>query len=199
MVNKGQTQLVTAILLTGILIALVTIAYFWGIPLIEKQKDSVRVDNMESLFLELDDKIQSVAKNGGKENIEGYEVMGTMRFLGDGINDNITASFETSGGIIATGTDIYLAGSGAENPPVGSEPGVVKVYAEKAGKKYDINMKLYYRNLTTAEDIYKIDLEAVGRRVVGEGKHSIVIEEAGSETIENKKKLHLTKVKIRFN
>lgn len=196
--KKGQTQLITAVLLTGIMITLVVMAYIWGIPLIEKQKDNVKINNMEDFFLELNNKIQSVAKNGGKEKIKNFKLSGTMKFIKNGFNDNISAEFETTAKILATGINIYLVGSKTQNPPVGKEPGVVKTYVEKSGNKYNVNMDLYYRNLTTADDIYKIDLVSSGKRTIGSGEHSIIVEEAGSDTIEDGKTLHLTKVKVRF-
>ena len=51
--RRGQSQLIGVVLLTLIMITMIGITYMWGMPLIEKQKDTVKVSNVERMMKEL--------------------------------------------------------------------------------------------------------------------------------------------------
>lgn len=61
---KGQTQAVTAVLITGIIIAGIASVYVWGIPLIEKREEVAEVGSLESSMTSIKSSIESVANSG---------------------------------------------------------------------------------------------------------------------------------------
>ena len=65
---KGQ-QAISVILLTGILVVTVSTIYFWGIPLIEKNKDIALQENAENFMRNLAERVKYVANNPGREQI----------------------------------------------------------------------------------------------------------------------------------
>lgn len=201
--TKGQSQIITGVLLIMIMITLVGVTYFWGIPLIEKQKDSVRVSDMERFMKTLNEKIQYVAKNGGTQKITGLDIPGDLK-LSD-TDDRFVLSFQTTGNIIASGEDIYLVGDQRTEAHVGEEPGVILVRSEKAGSKYDITMSLYYRNLRGSEtdgktNIYKIDIIGLGKTVMRGKNHEISISEyETSEEETTSERTYTTKINVRLD
>lgn len=181
--KKGQSQLVTAVLLTGILIVLVSAAYFWGIPLIEKQQDTVRMNNMERFMNDMNEKVQRVASSGGRERIDNVEVPGELRLRDNELNDEVTVTFETRGQIIATDSTIYLTGSNRTVVPITEEAGVITAFSERTGGRYRIEMTLGYREVVSGGTSNLINLRTGGRNVVGEGTHDVIITHDGTRTI----------------
>lgn len=101
---KGQTQIMSAVLLTGIMIGLIGIAYVWGGPMIQKQKDVVKLDNMETFMQNLNKEVKSVAKNGGTSKLN-VKLPGSLKVvnnnnIGNGTVDKIILEFETKGSVI---------------------------------------------------------------------------------------------------
>lgn len=199
---KGQTEIVSAVLLMGIMVSLVVVAYFWGVPLIEKQQDVVRVDNMNKFMKILHDNIKSVAKGGGREIMRNVEIPGDLSI--DEQGNRIILDFTSSGSVIQPGEQIIVAGDDNRTvAPLGSDPGFITVKSDKvAGKDYAIQMNLAYRELATSTDSYKIQLRIVGRPKIGGSNHLITIEAAESEDLEGKgdggKTLHSTNVRVRM-
>ncbi|MCD6367696.1 MAG: hypothetical protein J7L45_01280 [Candidatus Aenigmarchaeota archaeon] len=198
---KGQSQVIVGVLLVLIMIILVGVTYFWGIPLIQKQKDVVTVSNTERFLKDLNDKIQDVAKNGGTRKIT-VDIPGEL--ILDDKKDMFILTFKTTGDIIATNTDIYLVGDERKEVPIGDEPGVILVRSRDTGKKYNITERLYYRNLTGGtsggkQNKYKIDLIGLGKSTIGGNNHEITIREFKSEIIETPtEKIYVTKVYVRM-
>jgi hypothetical protein len=197
---RGQSQIIGVVLLTLVMITMVGITYMWGMPMIEKQKDTVRVSNVERFMKELDDKIQTVAKNGGNQRLESPNVPGELKMFDSGTDDRIELKVATSGLDIATDTNIYLRGSEEGEVPIGNTPGVIKVFASEMNDAYDINMTLYYRNLTGSESVYLIDLVGLGRDSIGGEGHNIVISEGDEVPVkdENGISVYTTRINVRF-
>jgi len=70
---KGQSDIISIVLIIIIAIGLVSTAYTWGIPLIQKQQDTALVVRVANFFSNdnvnsLQKKIVSVATNGGEES-----------------------------------------------------------------------------------------------------------------------------------
>ncbi len=201
--SKGQSQLIGVVLLTLIMITMIGITYMWGMPLIEKQKDTVKTSNAERLMKEINEKIQSVMKNGGTQRIENPNVPGTLSFVDNGTDDIFRINLQTTGTDIATGKKIYLIGNELEDVPLGSEFGAISVFSEDLGNNnYDVTMELVYRNVTGSKNVYLLDLIGLGREsVTGEG-HRIVISEAtspeGPQGERAGKDIYVTKINVRF-
>src|SRR3989344_99155 len=107
---KGQQEALSAILISGILIGVVGSVYFWGVPLIQKNKDISLLETSESLMNDLDSKIKAVANNGGRDQMT-VTVPGLVTFDGSTIDLEI----ETEGTIYATNAQIPLGRSVASN------------------------------------------------------------------------------------
>lgn len=195
MVRKGQVQVLSAVLLTGIMISLVAVAYFWGLPVIQKQKDISKLEKVENLMKRLNTVIKEVANGGGRRKISTH-VPGQLKFEGGAI-DNVTLTFESEGSLMATNETIYLVGSkrrGME-APVTAEGGLITARSEPTDGKYNIRFKLFYRNLTSGEKTYKVNINNVGRSSVGNRDVTITVEK--STTIKNAN-FYKTVVNVRF-
>src|SRR3989344_9317294 len=99
---KGQ-QAISVILLTGILIVTVSSIYFWGVPLIQKNKDVALLENSETFMLNLAESIKYVANNPGREQVR-FNVDGVMKFE----SGSIELQVETGGTIYEAGGFIPL-------------------------------------------------------------------------------------------
>ena len=199
---KGQSQVVTGVLLVLIMITLVGVTYFWGIPLIQKQKDVVTVSNMERFLKTLNEKIQNVVKNGGTQKISGFDIPGEFELKDD--EDRFVLNFKTTGNIIATGKDIYLIGDKRKEVYIGEEPGIILVRSEDIGGKYNITAQLYYRNLTGAttkgkQNKYSIDIIDLGSNVISGRGHDIIIREYKTDVIETpNERIYMTRIYVRM-
>ena len=200
--KKGQSQVVTGVLLLLIMISLVSVTYFWGIPLIQKQKDVVTVSNIERFLKNLNDKIQIVAKNGGTQKITGFDIPGELKL--DDESDRFELDFKTTGNIIATDKNIYLIGDERKEGYVGEEPGIILIYSKDIDGKYDINASLYYRNLTGSinngkQNKYQIDLIGLGRSTISSRNREITISEYKNEMIETPtERIYVARIYVRM-
>lgn len=197
---KAQAQIMSAVLLTGIIIGLIGVAYIWGGPMIQKQKDVVKLKNMETFMKNLNKQIKDVAKHGGTDKITAT-LPGYFEVKDNGINDIIIMKFETVGSVIEPGREIVLVGEDKKmEKPIGNEPGVIVEKAKKINSKYHITLKLFYRNLTGQEYKYKIDLVPTQRRKIGGIKSGATERTIVLTSLEGYEKgeLHINPVKIRM-
>ncbi|MFB6075665.1 MAG: hypothetical protein ABEK17_00835 [Candidatus Aenigmatarchaeota archaeon] len=207
---KGQTQIMSAVLLTGIMVGLISVAYIWGGPMIQKQKDIVKLNNMENFMENLNKEIRDVAKNGGTSKLN-VDLPGLLRIVnnGSGCNNNvdkIILEFETQGTAIEPGTEIVLEGEDKSvTKPMGNEAGVILEKAEKMGDKYRMSIKLFFRELVGQEDSYIINLVPSRRTQIGSIRsgsleRTIVITNIGSGdgTGSNGKDLSCNNIQIKI-
>lgn len=71
-VAKGQTDIISAVIIIIIAIGLVGTAYTWGLPLIQKRQDEAVVNRVENSFSQdnansITKKVESSARNGGED------------------------------------------------------------------------------------------------------------------------------------
>lgn len=199
--SGGQSQIVGVVLLTLVMIVMIGITYMWGMPLVEKQKDTVKVSNMEKFIKELDDKIKDVAKNGGTQKIEISSIPGEMKMMDQGISDRIELVTTTTGTDIAVGTEIYIRGDNRGEVPIGNDPGVIKILLSDLGSdSYKTEMTLYYRNLTGSSSVYIMDIRGMGKDTISGEGHSIIISEGDKTSVEYEgdKAIYKTNVNLRF-
>lgn len=100
---KGQHEALSAILITGVLIGVVGSVYFWGMPLIEKNRDISTLKNSEEFMKNLNEKIKYVANHGGRDQIK-ITVPGIVTFDGE----DILFEVETTGVIYSIGSPIPI-------------------------------------------------------------------------------------------
>ena len=186
---KGQQQALSAILITGVLMGVVGSVYFWGLPLIQKNKDISVLENSEGFMLNLNNKIKNIANHGGRETME-VTVPGIIEFDGD----NITLEIETTGSIYAENAPISLSKNGCSRTD-GTwgvhNPEVLCLLTQCLGEgsdcgTYQTVYTLRYIQLNTEGlESYKIDL--VGNRLFAGENDVIQIENKGTSLIGNLK------------
>ncbi|MCD6215987.1 MAG: hypothetical protein J7J92_02850 [Candidatus Aenigmarchaeota archaeon] len=178
---KGQTQIVTTMLLTMVTVAVVGTVYFYGLPLIEKNKDIATLQKTEDFIKLLDDKIKIVANGGSAElpfNIPGL-------FIFNNSNGTIEIKVKTRRTIYATGAEVPLVGDLEGGNVWGvNKQEIIYVKAEKVGNAFVNSYNLNYKQLV-GNDCYKIVLESkTGSDIVTEEGHNIVISHVGIDSSE---------------
>lgn len=204
---KGQQEALSAVLISGILIGIVGSVYFWGIPLIQKNKDISLLETSEAFMRELDAKIKSVANNGGRDQIV-IPVTGLVKFDGQ----IIKLSIETEGTIYAVDAQIPLGRSSTSNlnldlsgsTPVSygawgiDDPVLFNVISRKAGEnKYKNDYTLEYIELRNSNTLRDFKINITGPPTSGGLESTIVIDSQGdTTTIRNGRTLIKSNVKI---
>ena len=179
---KGQQEALSAILITTVLIGVVGSVYFWGLPLVQKNKDITTLENSESFMRKLDEKIKYIANNGGREQMK-ISVPGVVTF--DAINEKIELAVNTQGVIYAVAAEIPLGMNdcSSEKGTLGVERAeVLCVRSDKiADNNYITKYILSYLELTQGRISYKIDLTSATGETMSSGMdHFLVIENKGS-------------------
>ena len=87
-IGKGQSEVVTFILLFLIGLALFMAAISWSSGLFQQNVDAGKVATTENFMFKLDSAIQSVIRHGGSQYVN-YDIDGTIELLGSEYNDAI--------------------------------------------------------------------------------------------------------------
>jgi len=177
---KGQ-EVITAILITGILLGLIGSVYLWGNPLIEKNKDISLLEHAEEFMYNLDAKIKNVATHGGREQIE----IPLSRLYFD--SNDIDLIVETKNTIYAIGAPIPLGKNECEKTGGDwgvDEQDVLCVRSEEIGGEYETDYNLKYIDLELGINTYKIKL--IGKNDSGKEDDVVIIERVGTEKIGNR-------------
>ena len=190
---KGAMEAVSVVLVTGVLISVVGSVYFWGLPLIEKNKDMSILESSEYFIISLNNEIKNIANNGGKI-IKKITVPGIVKFDGE----NIILEVETKGTIYSTGAEIPL-GKNLCNTPSGDwgkqNPDVLCVKSESSGSRFLTTYNIKYIELNSYDKNYKIELD--GYPQSGGAEHTLIVENKGSnEVLKNGKTLIKTYIEI---
>lgn len=155
---KGQVSVISIILISGIVIALVGTAYMWGVPLIEKRSVVTEFQTAQNFMLSLSDRIVDMANSGaGRESLNVPS--GLIRVIphssSDPDNNSIILEFGVSQPMVFNQTPVYLGGATFEDviSDTGtygvSSPGVVSMTSVKDPAGYIIKIKLHFRELDT--------------------------------------------------
>lgn len=177
---KSQQETIGYILMVAILVIVVATAYIWASPMIQKNRDIVIINNAHEFMKSLNEKIKSVANNGGRESISID--FGVLAFE----NGMITFSIETLSTIYEPGKRIYFVKNPEcqiyDNCILGEdEPELFYVESRRIGEKYYTIYYLTYRKLNSLDQSYKISLE--GQKQIGKGK--IILEYKGNRKEDN--------------
>lgn len=191
---KGQTQALTAVLITLVTIGAISAAYVWGTPLLEKRESQSQLQTTEQNVLQLYDSIISVS-NGGTGTAKETRINvpeGTLTINEE--KDYIQIEAESADPPYAANTWTLLRGSSLQNTTMvnaGSYgikerdlPGVVAVNVPSAGSlaRYRID----FRNIMVSQPskIERIDLKTNGGNKAS-GDISLLISNNGIETDSN--------------
>ena len=197
---KGVVETISALLISAVLISVVGTVYFWGLPLIQKNKDVSVLEGTEDFMHELNNRIKLVANLGGTEQLQ-FNQPGMIRFDGS----TIQVALDTEGTIYFTEAPVPLS---RNNPSISAglwgadEPEVIYVTSTSiGGSRYNDKFTLRYIPLEVNPDPvstkeFHIELYGVDS-VGGQGDNVILTNEGTSqETTPEGKTIVKTRVKV---
>lgn len=163
---KAQTQALSVVLIAGIVIAMIGLAYAWGMPLIQKRTTITEFSTAQNFILNLDGKITEIANSGAGEfrlDVPNGFVRAIDYHASDPDNNSIILEFTTAQPMIMNASKVLLKTSSfGEVATYGeSEPRVITMSGESFGTGYKIQIKLHYRELDTETKGYKIALNPI--------------------------------------
>jgi len=159
--HKAQSDILSAVLIVAIALALASSAYTWGIPLIQKRQDTALSERIDSSFNQenvnsLPNTIEAIANNGGEKNFiidaKGLWVLNTFESGGN----YIQFIFATKASKFATDTTNPISltpgvDCASYSPPNGTlgldKASVVCVNATRVGDEIQITYRVLFREL----------------------------------------------------
>jgi len=168
---KAQSEIISIVLVTIVAISLVSTAYFWGIPLIQKQQDTSLVERVFNNFNpdnpnSLPRRMQYIINVGGDE-IYTVAADGVWRL--DDVNDSLEFSFLAKVSNFPDDGSFYQVGIGAVCNETINRIGIIgkdnsyivcgsSIRVE--GDRFQITYRIKFIELkdTTGENYYKVDI-----------------------------------------
>lgn len=187
---KGQTQAVTAVMITGVVMGGIGTAYLWGVPMLEKRQVEQEVTDVEEDVLTLRDEIESVSEGGSGASssvtIDADSVVVNTEDEYIQITNQLDQSAEQGF------TWSLLKGSSFQNLSIGAGeygiqgedlPGVVAFQSIAGESSSEITYRVEFRNLcsTSTGELSKVDLQTDGQERAS-GSTTISITNNGDET-----------------
>ena len=195
---KGQTKIVSVLLIILIATAATAMVLPWAYSMIQKKQDMKSLEDVYNFFQTLDTTIRNIAQNGGEESLH-LKVPGKLEVFPDsashGMNNSIMFTMESKVSFIATGEEIPLnAPNRNTTATLGIDPpSVIFGRADKNGDKITLQYRLWYRTLNdTSGNLYKIVLNTSNDEFISTATGFIRVQRIGSVT----EPLKLTKIKI---
>lgn len=185
--RSGQSQVLTAVLLGGILIAGISAAYVWGLPILQKNQDVQNAEQSLSTLKELASGISTVATEGGSRSVQVS--LGSGSLTVDPENDTVTYRALTRGAYVSTRQWVPLnendlqgvnrsTGLPGEGYGVrGADRGALLVgKAVRSSNAFTTYYRVVSRELleTDTDQTYLIDLVADGNLDASGGQHTVV-------------------------
>lgn len=149
---KGQSEALSIILITGIIISMIGAAYLWGAPLIEKRSSVTELSIAEDFITELNSKIVEIANSGGGEATlkipKGKMTIVPYNYSTDE-NNSLLLDFFVTQQMVFPNTVVYVRTNNIE--PVAtygeSEPRIMTLESEPFGDSYRMTLRSFYREL----------------------------------------------------
>jgi hypothetical protein len=152
--RQGQVNMISVVIIAGMIIALVGAAYTWATPMIEKRITVADYRLVENFMVTLNKEIIKIANTGsgearipipkGKIEIKGYDYMGE-------VNNTITLDFEVSQPIMVEGTVPIKTSSLDYVGEYGkAEPRIIMLSRTFDFKYTRLNMTMMYRELRSS-------------------------------------------------
>jgi hypothetical protein len=171
---KGQ-EVLSVILISGILIGVVGSVYFWGVPLIQKNKDISTLENSENFMRNLNTKIKNVANTGGRDQLV-INVPGLLKFDGG----EFQLIIDTEGVIYARDSEIPLGRNSCaatEGVFGASDPETLCVKSVKLGEQsYRTTYTLKYITLKSSNALKDFQISLMGGLRSGGADSTVIIE-----------------------
>ncbi|MBN1222977.1 MAG: hypothetical protein JXB23_06985 [Candidatus Aminicenantes bacterium] len=200
--NKAQTEVVTLVLISGIIISLVGFAWTWGVPMIEKRSTVVQFTSAVLFMENLDKKITDMAGTcttpGSCSETLDLPVPGVIVVDKTGNSIIYTLSIDQP---LVTGSEVLF--NTADNGTVsryGETPGVISMEGVNNAGRYTLIFSLRYRELDSDEPWkgYKIVLTNQSTKLSGTSKITVSYgsHETRSGMAANGGDLILSKIKV---
>lgn len=195
---KGQQQVVSVVIIIGLILGATVTVLPWASKMIEKRKDLKTLDDVYNFFINLDETIREIAKNGGEESLS-LDVPGILTVSPD--ENAIVFRFTNKVSNIAEGDYIPLNTPNMnETGTLGVDtPSVIFGKAEKKGSEIEISYKLWYRELEDplTNNVYIISLTTTDGTEKSSNTGFMRIQRIGTfKTTENSKTLTTTEINI---
>jgi len=171
---KGQTQAVTAVMITGVVIGAVASAYVWGVPLVEKRQSQSDLQQVESKAVSLRDSIRSVSQSGSGSSEEVDLSLGNGRVEVDPRRNYIEFTSFAENAPYPVGSWRLLRGQSRQGLSFGAgefglqgenTPGVVAVQRESDSNSV-VTYRIEFRNLKTTTPsgpiLRQVDIQSSG-------------------------------------
>ena len=189
--RKGQTQIVSAILIVLIALGAVTSIIPWANSMIQKRKDAKGTDDSYNFFQKLDKSIRNIAENGGEESLQ-LSTNGIMTVypasVGGENNNSIVFLFISRVSNVAEGSWVPLNTPNANTTAtLGIDPSsVIFGRATKDGDRLKIEYKLWYRTLRDVNSgvTFKINLNTTNDQIV-QSSGFLRIQRIGTKQVQN--------------
>jgi len=196
---KGQHEVVAVILISGILIGVVGSVYFWGVPLIQKNKDIAILENSEKFIRTLNNKIKFIANNGGRDQLR-IDLPAITRFAPD--SNAIEIVVDTEGTIYATDAEIPLGRNSQCAAPSGEfgldDPETICVKSTKISENaFKTTYSLKYIKLTNIDVGRNFMMGLAGSAASGGEASTIIFENKGNtQTTDDSRTLITTIIEV---
>jgi hypothetical protein len=183
--RKAQTEAITLVLISGIVISLVGFALTWGQPMIQKRSAITQFTSAVRFMEDLDKKIVNMAgacsSEGACEETMDLPVPGLI-ILNESSN-TILYEFDVNQPLITRSEVLFNTVDNGTVARYGETPGVISFRGQNAGTNtYTLIFSLRYRELDSSEPWkgYKIQLLNQSGRLSGNSK--IIISYGNPET-----------------
>jgi len=190
---KGQVDIVSIIIITGVIIALIGTVYSWSVPLVNKGQADTIFRTATSFVRSLDSEVTRVANSGGEVSLDINPPGGLVRVIPAGSPDPLenTIIFElpVSQPLAFDTADTYISEvtfaetSGGTGTFGSSSPGIIKFRVVPLGSQWKAVYEIHYRTLEdkNTNKEYKITLNQGGEGVAS-GRSRINLRLEGTTT-----------------
>jgi len=193
---KGQTQAVTAVMITGIMVGTISAVYVWGTPLLEKREGQSQVNQIENDVLGLKNEIDSVSNAGQNSGSEINLRLDDGEVFVNEAENYIEVTVFAGSSRYPEGAWRLLEGNNLQGLSFASgdygirgqeSPGIVAVNSQ-GGQSGRITYRIEYRNLLderfSEPTVQLTDIQAIGADR-SSGQTTISIVNQGTEIDEN--------------
>jgi len=173
--KKGQSQMVSALMIFLISLAILGSIFPWASSVIQKKKDAKSVNDVYNFFQKLDYTIINIARNGGEESLE-LKVPGRITVYPESypdltLNNSILFEFQSKVSNVAdsiTWIPLNTPNSNTSAILGIDKPGVIFGKSTLEKNEIIVYYRLWFRELEdkTTGNIYKISLVTSGGKVI---------------------------------
>jgi len=152
---RGQVQPISAVIITGIVVSLVGVAYFWGVPMMQKQSSMSEYATTERFITDLKNSIEELARSGaGKTSLDLNGRAVTLLPYGDDGegNNTLVMTFFMEQPLIFPNATLYMGATSFEDINYTgtygeASPAIVKITSAPFGTQYILTAEIIYREL----------------------------------------------------